>query len=77
MSECLCLFELHMYLGEGLVVRAGEVVLVEVLGIEDDRTHVVRGARRERQHLLLLLIPPLLSGNFRLLGLKGERRHNL
>ncbi len=76
MNECLCLFDLCVYLGEGLVIRAGEVILVEVLGIEDNRTRMVGGARRQRQHLLLLLILPLLPGNFRLLRLKGERRHN-
>ena len=63
-----------MYLGEGLVVRAGEVVLVEVLGVEDERTRVVRRARRDRQHLLLLLILPLLPGNVCLLGLTGGTR---
>ena len=62
-----------MYLGEGLVVRAGEVVLVEVLGVEDERTRVVRRARRDRQHLLLLLILPLLPGNVCLLGLTGNK----
>lgn len=41
----LCLQELCTYLGEGLVIRAGEVVLVEVLGIEDNRTRMVGGAR--------------------------------
>lgn len=75
-NECLCLYELCVYLGEGLVIRAGEVVLVEVLGIEDNRTRMVGGARRQRQHLLLLLILPLLPGNFRLLGLKWDRRDN-
>lgn len=33
-----------LYLGEGLVIRAGEVVLVQVLGVEDDGTCVVGGA---------------------------------
>ena len=74
MNEHPCLYELCMYLGEGLVVRAGEVVLVEVLGVEDERTRVVRRARRDRQHLLLLLILPLLPGNVCLLGLKGGTR---
>lgn len=76
MNECLCLYQSCMYLGEGLVIRAGEVVLVEVLGIEDNRPRMVGGARRERQHLLLLLILPLLPGNFHLLRLKGDGRED-
>lgn len=65
MNKGLCL-----YLGEGLVVRAGKVVLVEVLGVEDNGTLMVGGTRRERQRFLLLLILPLRSGNFRLLRLQ-------
>lgn len=45
MNECLCLYGMCMYLGEGLVIRAGEVVLVEVLGIEDHGTRMVGDAR--------------------------------
>lgn len=74
MNKRPCLYEMCMYLGEGLVVRAGEVVLVEVLGVEDERTRMVRGTRRDGQHLLLLLILPLLPGNVCLLGLKGGKR---
>lgn len=68
--DSLCF--LFLYLRQRLFIRAGEVILVEVLGVEDSRPRVVGGARRQRQHLLLLLILPLLPGNFSLLGLEGE-----
>lgn len=60
------------YLREGFIVRAGEVVLVEVLGVKDDG--MVRSTRRQGQRLLLLLVFPLLPRNFHLLRLEGDGR---
>lgn len=53
----------------GLFVRAGEVVLVEVLGVEDGGTRVLR--RRQRRDLGLLLVFPLGSHYLGLLRLRG------
>jgi hypothetical protein len=61
------------YLGVGLLVGAGEVVLVEVLGVEEGGAGVVGEAGRRGNHLLLLLVLPLLPRDLRLLRLHTHK----
>ena len=63
----------RVYQGVGLLVRAGEIVLVEVLGVEEGGAGVVGEAGRRGNHLLLLLVLPLLPRDLRLLRLHTHK----